>query len=321
MHLLTSPHWRLWLDPTQGVRWCALQANHEQQWLHVTPDCRGPHTGASGPVSEDEPADEPGPAAGLLNAASFLMLPYSNRIRDARFSFEGQEHQLEDAEAHAIHGALRKLPWQVENASDTHLLCRFDSREHERAGHAPINWPWPLEATFEHTLSDRLLQSAVAVTNRGDTPMPVGLGWHPYFLREIKGAAPHLTVPVDAVFPDASGDCLPDGAAVELTGALDFRNARALDPAQRIDHCFAGLSGDIKLAWPDAHLSLSLRASDNCRFAIVYNPDEPFFAVEPVSNANDAFNLEARGIDAGTHVLAPGETLSATLELELDTPD
>ncbi len=305
MYLLTSPRWRLWLDPAEGVRWCALQAYHQGEWLHVMPDCRGTE------------AEDAGPAAGLLGAASFLMLPYSNRIRDAQFHFEGHKFQLADAERHAMHGPLRKLPWQVIDTSDTRLVCHFDSQVYESNVKASVNWPWPLEATVAHVLEEQTLTSTVTLTNRGSTNMPVGLGWHPYFLRTIKGATPELTLPVDAVFPDTSGDCLPDGAAVPLPDELDFRASRAIDPNQAIDHCFSGLAGDIRLAWPGAGLILSLRASNVCRFAVLYNPDQPYFAVEPVSNANDAFNLEPQGIDAGQHVLQPDESLEATLVVAL----
>lgn len=304
MHTLVSSHWRLWLDPAQGVRWCALQARQGDGWLHLMPDCRE--------------GTDPGPAAGLLAASSFVMLPFCNRIRDGQFNFEGRSIQLADADKHSIHGALRKLPWQLDHASESESSCHFDSRDHERAGLPPINWPWPIASVFEHSLSDRRLTSTLSLTNHGDSPMPAGLGWHPYFLREVDGAAPSLMFPVSSVFPDANGDCLPDGAAVDLPAALDFRQERTLDPEQRIDHCFSGLVGDTRIRWPDASVGFTMRASPVCRFAVLYNPDEPFFAVEPVTNANDAFNLEARGIDAGQQVLAPGETLRASMELELD---
>ncbi len=310
MHTLQSPHWRLWLDPNQGVSWRALQARRGDDWLHITPDCRN---------------------GGPLNAANFVMLPYSNRVRDGKFTFAGTDVQLEGAAQHAIHGALRKLPWDVATATDDHLSCHFDSVAHVQRGHAPINWPWPIAASIDHVLAGNLLTSEIELTNRGTTPMPAGFGWHPYFLRRLVpdnvgsgapmdiggGAPPELRVPVSGVFPDANGDCLPDGAAVDLPATLDFRVARSLDPAQHIDNCFSGLDGDIDIRWPDADLGLVMRSSAVCRYAIVYNPAEPFFAVEPVTNANDAFNLHSRGIEAGVHVLEPDESLKASMVFEL----
>ena len=61
-----------------------------------------------------------------------------------------------------------------------------------------------------------------------------------------------------------------------------------------------------------------MRADSACRYLVLFNPAGPHFAVEPVTNANDAFNLASRGIESGVRTLAPGETLEATLRLVLD---
>ena len=43
-----------------------------------------------------------------------------------------------------------------------------------------------------------------------------------------------------------------------------------------------------------------------------------FFALEPVSHANDGFNLLAAGVpDSGVRVLEPGETLAGTVRLAI----
>jgi len=300
---LASGRLRLWLDPEHGVQWQALQARRGDAWLSLVPDCRE--------------AQAVGEAASALNAACFMMIPYSNRIRDGAFTFEGRSHQLGRPERHAIHGALRALPWQVETVSDSRALCRFDSRNADNAS----DWPWPIEATLDHTLTDARLMSEISLTNRGDSAMPAGFGWHPYFVRDIDGGGPTLTVPVQAVYPDADGDALPDGAAQPLPAELDFRQPRALDPEQRIDHCFAGLSGRTCIDWTASGISLTLQASPVCSHLVLFNPDAPHFAVEPVTNANDGVNLHASGIDAGVQVLEPGDTLRATLTLELTVKD
>jgi aldose 1-epimerase len=53
---------------------------------------------------------------------------------------------------------------------------------------------------------------------------------------------------------------------------------------------------------------------------VIYTPaGQDFFCVEPVSNANDAFNMAARGVpDTGTVVLAPGEVLAGTMRLAVE---
>lgn len=293
MITLESTDWRLVLDPDVGAGWLAAEVRRGDDWRAVVPDCRG----------EDA----------ALDAANFHMLPYSNRIRDGRFTFGGETIQLADAARHAIHGALRKLPWTVDRADGASLDCAIDSRDH-----ADVNWPWPIRATLGVRLDGPRLASTLSLTNLGTRDMPAGLGWHPYFVREIDGAAPVLTLPVAGVYPDAAGDCLPDGPPVPLPPALDFGTARALDPDVFIDCCLAGFGGEARIAWPDAGIALRLRSSATCDHVVLFNPAAPHFAVEPVSNANDAFNLAERGVDGvGRAVLAPGETLSAELTLEL----
>ena len=302
MILIESAHWRLWSEPASGVQWMGAQVKRHELWHDVMPDCRPDVNQPAAGQSAEAP----------LPAANFHMIPYSNRIRDARFTFRGEHLQLENAAAHAIHGALRKLPWQVIQADQNSLLCGFDSRTY-----GAINWPWPIQALIEQRVSGDTLSSKITITNHGNSPMPVGTGWHPYFVRQIGQAMPTLTLPVDGVFPDAAGDCLPDGAAESLPAALDFRHGRELDPDQRIDCCLSGLSGSCHIHWKQAGIELLISASEQCRYLVLFNPDKPHFAVEPVTNANDAFNLDARNIESGTAVIDAGQSYSVQMDLQV----
>lgn len=294
MITLESDDWRLWIAPEVGASWMACEIRRGADWLPLMPDCRA----ANAPLS----------------AASFCLAPYSNRIRDGRFTYADEVVQLDDAQGHAIHGAVRKLPWQVVSSSPSAAVCQIDSREH-----ASFNWPWPMLTTLETRLDADTLTSTLSIENLSSRAMPAGLGWHPYFTRTIDGASPRLSLPVTGVFPDATGDGLPDGAPVDLPGDFDYREPRVIDPAVHVDHCMSGFSGKVRIAWPDAGFAIDMQTSDLCRFAILYHPTgEAYFALEPVSNANDAFNLDARGVDAGLLDLAPGESVSATLTLRLD---
>ncbi len=290
--VLQSDYWQLRLQPDMGVQTVSCNVRAGEAWLPIMPDCES---------GQSE-----------LSAANFHMLPYSNRIRDGRFSFAGKDYQLEGAERHSIHGALRKKPWNVIESSDTHLLCRYRTPQ---AGE--INWPWPIDASVHYELQANCLQSEMTLQNCGETDMPAGMGWHPYFSRTLNGASAQVRLPATGAFQDTNGDCLPIGAAQALPEFLDFNQQRALDANVRIDHCLNGFSGDATVAWPDAGIILQMRASKNCAYAVFFNPDAPYFALEPVTNANDAFNLTPKGIDAGTVVLKPGETMSAEFSLTL----
>ena len=291
---IESELWQVQLQPDMGMQTRVCRIQHDQQWLDIMPDCAA--------------------ADASLSASNFHMLPYSNRIRYGQFTHAGETVQLENAEQHAIHGALRKLPWRVSQHEKHCAAAEFDSRQYGK-----INWPWPIRATVSYTLHNDSLISDMTLTNCGDQSMPAGMGWHPYFCRRVAGASPQLTIAVSGVYPDTDGDCLPTGAPISVPTSLDFNQARELDPGQRIDHCFSGFHSPATIAWPEAGIALQMHASTACTHLVLFNPDAPYFALEPVTNANDGVNLVGKGIDAGVVIVPAGQTLSAQMTLKLVT--
>ena len=53
----------------------------------------------------------------------------------------------------------------------------------------------------------------VTLTNRGDTAMPGGFGWHPYFSRYLtrEGELVMLEFPLEGAYPDADDTRIPSG--------------------------------------------------------------------------------------------------------------
>lgn len=286
---------RLSVDPDAGAGLLAFSARVGDAWLPLMPDSRQPSCD--------------------LAAANFLMIPYSNRIADGAFAFEGQSYQLENGEAHAIHGDTRKRSWHVVEQDGARVACAFSSAEHEA-----VNWPWPFGATATYELSDGpepVLHMSISLTNRGDAPMPAGFGWHPYFSRHLTrlGEPVRLQFPLAGAYPDAHGTRIPSGPLQPLAPNQDFSEERELTPENFLDTCFHGFTGG-HIAWPESGVRLRFEPTATCRHLVLYNPEKPYFAVEPVLNANDGVNLLARGDEtAGTVVLAPGETLASACSL------
>ena len=316
MRLLQSDRWRLWLDPACGVQWMAAEVRQEGRWVSVVADCRasGENLDASAPAAQRVSTPRSGQdETAPLAAANFHMIPYSNRIRDGRFRFNDQDIQLAEGEAHAIHGALRKLAWRVKSDTDSELVCAYSA-----PADGSVNWPWPMTTEIHYAVKENTISSTIRVRNDGDTSMPVGFGWHPYFVRTIDGESPEIQLPVNGVYSDTHGDCLPTGPSRALPPTLDFRHSRLLDQTQRIDHCFSGLDGPVTITWPRTKISLKMQASENCGHLVLFNPDKPHFAIEPVTNANDGFNLSMQGIDSGVLTLAPGDWASGDFSLTIE---
>jgi len=293
---LENANVRLVVNPQQGVNVLACFVRREQGWLPIMPDVLGGQSD--------------------LKASSFILIPYSNRIEGGRFTFQGQTYQLANGERHASHGDVRNRPWQVDAVSPTSMHCSFDSRTF-----ADSNWPWPFTATVDYALEGQTLFSRLTVTNRGESPMPAGLGWHPYYNRTVTRAGEPLLLhfQVQSVYPDAHDNRIPSGPAQPLAPNQDFATQRELTPDNFIDACFYGYAGNGSITWPESDVKLTYTCSPNCTHLILYNPAKPYFAVEPVTNANNGVNLYAQDDPtSGIHVLAPGETLEATFTVHIE---
>ena len=118
-------------------------------------------------------------SANPLDAACFPLVPYCNRIRDGRFSWDGRTVQMPanfPPEPHSLHGLGWQAPWTV--TAEAGFKCSL-SHSYDGSG----AWPWAYEAEQRVRLGSQGCAITLHVTNRGDTAMPCGLGLHPYFRR------------------------------------------------------------------------------------------------------------------------------------------
>jgi aldose 1-epimerase len=244
------------------------------------------------------------------------MLPYSNRIRDGRFVYDGREHQLTGAKNHAIHGDVRTRPWTIIAQTPSSLVLAFDSTEFP-----DFNWPWPVRATVGITLLGDQVEQTLRLENRGETTMPAGFGWHPYYRRWLTrdGEPVVLGFTAPRIHPDADADGLPDGPSEPVPADLDFSTPRELGSG-RIDACFAGFDGQATIQWPESGVTLTYACSPNVTHLICFGPeDRPVLAVEPAANANDGVNRLAAGeADSGVIPLAAGGVLEASFTISAE---
>jgi aldose 1-epimerase len=237
--------------------------------------------------------------------AGFPLVPWSNRIREGRFIFGGRAVSLapnRPPERHAIHGLGFESTWTVEDRGPSRLAL-----EHRHDGGA---WPWPYRAVQRIALTPVALTLELALTNEGDTAMPAGLGWHPYFpctdATRLTAGVAGMWLTDEEVMPLALATPPP----ADLGRGL-LVNGTALD------NVFTGWDGQAVVAWPERSAHLRITAGLPLGCLVVYAPPaRAFFCVEPVSHVTDAFNLAARGrSDTGLLTVAPGETVRAAVTL------
>jgi aldose 1-epimerase len=254
-----------------------------------------------------------------------ILFPWPGRIAGGRFSFGGREYRVpinEPARGHALHGFVCERPFEVARRGPYFLSARYDTAGDELASE---RWPWPFILTMDYELGLGLRISAT-VENSGRSAMPFGFGAHPYFRAPLgpDGSRENAEIRVDAEsrWP-LDADLIPSGAPVPLDGKFDLRRERKLG-IESYDDVFHILpAGDpeaarARLVDRQARVAVEVRADPAFREFLIYgSPSDPFVAIEPYTCAPDAFNLDARGIDAGTRVLAPGESFTAHFEIRV----
>lgn len=236
-----------------------------------------------------------------LDAACFPMLPWCNRIAAARFDWEAQGITLSPnfaPEPHAIHGHGWQAAWAVaEVAPDS---CTLTYRH--LAGGA--GWPWAYEAQQRIALSPDGCAIALTLTNGSNTPMPAGLGLHPYLRRRAESRVRFGAETICDIGPDM----IPTGRAMAADHFADFAaDSGAVLPAATIDHCFTGWDATAVTSDDCGTISLSARGAAHLH---LYAPEQAdTLCLEPVSHLPDALNRDP----AGMALLAPGAQI--TLEL------
>ncbi|MBP2314362.1 aldose 1-epimerase [Azospirillum soli] len=242
-----------------------------------------------------------------LGMASFPLIPYCNRIRDGRFTFDGTAVHLPQNYAHsrhAIHGDAWQNPWTVvERAADAVTLAYE---------HRPDAWPWAYAARQTYALAPDGLTVRMAVTNLGAQPMPLGLGHHPYFPRT---AGTTVTAKVEAIW-STDAEVMP--TVLERNWVTDrLAEGLRVDDAD-LDNNFTGWDGTAEIRWPEHGAALRMTAPEPLRFLVAYTPaGSDFFCLEPVGNCTDWPNLTAEGTArVGGAVLAPAGTAEVLFRLE-----
>lgn len=235
------------------------------------------------------------------SVSSSPLVPWFNRISGGGFTF-GAFYPIapnDPIEPVPIHGDGWYSPWVVAERSLTRVVMTLRSRA------IP---PFDYEATRTMTLDGPRLTMELAVRHCGTTPIPYGLGEHPWFDR-TPGVTIHapatgawLVQPPD--FPTSpTPDTLPD--------KWDFNAPRPL-PDDFIDNGFAGWNGKARIEWADRGLALDVEADPSTPYYHVYSPDKdsPVFCFEPVTHPFNAYAMPGKPEDNGLRVLAPGEETS-----------
>jgi aldose 1-epimerase len=252
-----------------------------------------------------------------LSGIPFLA-PWANRLDEQAFWANGKKYAF-DMElgnvkgANPIHGLLSSSPyWQVISVAGDKRSARATSRlEFWRYPELMAQWPFAHDYEMTYTLKDGVLEVHVTVTNLSSDPMPVAIGFHPYYR-------------------------IPDVARDEWTGHIPARQRvvadnrliptgeyRAMDIPEKfplrgrtLDDGFIDLQRDA-----DGRAVFSIESGTKkvetmfgpkYPVAIVWEPNapngqpQPFICFEPMSGITSAVNLAHQGKYPDLQMIPPG---------------
>ena len=219
------------------------------------------------------------------------------------------------------------------SADSTHSDTILDGQSVEAVFHPGTfsgNWPSTGSVHISAELAERSLELTVSVQNTGSTPMPVGIGWLPYFnIASHDRANATLTIPSSTRLEGDRNTGIPTGRTLPVSGtALDFANIRGTRlGATAIDDTYTRLTTGILANNPVAELrdttyGYGLRVipvSANIRgLRVIAPPDKPWICIGPETNFDDALGGQwdtAEG--SGITTLQPGDSIQWKVRVEL----
>ena len=242
---------------------------------------------------------EPAQLASAREAAMFPLVPYSNRLGYRRFRWRGQ--RLHDARQRPT---TRRIRCTASAGSGRGAIVSSSALEVvlelRHAGDA--DWPFAFTARQYFALDAASFSARLQLTNDAEVEQPVGLGWHPYFVKRPRS---RLHVELSHRW-DADATLLPTRKVAQHGIDSDLSH---LD----FDNCFEGWRGPARIR--DERFSLQLASS--LAYLVVYTPPErDYFCVEPVSHVSNAIHM-AEPAAHGLVALAPGATLDAWMKLDV----
>lgn len=229
---------------------------------------------------------------------AYVMAPWCNRIAATPTRVDGQLVSVASnfRDGSAIHGQVYGTPWRV----DEHRTLSA------RAG--GDGWPWRYKSTLSVTITDAVLVIEQSLTNLAATPMPAGLGLHPWFRRPIE-----VRIDASHVLPSN----IDSVSTVEpVSGLLDLRSMRPVP--DDIDATWLR-AGDpaVELRWPTLGVTASMRVSMQDPVCIVVaSPHEiDAVAIEPQTHLPNGLLRFLNGEPGGMRPLAPQATIRLATEL------
>jgi aldose 1-epimerase len=238
----------------------------------------------------------------VRQSGSYPLVPFSNRVAQAQLEWNGTSHPLVKnfpGEEHSIHGVGWKRAWEVLDVQADSCMLSLEHR-------ADSAWPFAFDASQIFQLHGNRLTMLLSITNQSSQAAPVGLGWHPYF---VKRAQSHIAFESQGIW---GMDAVKLPTNLQDSGGLNQACADLM-----VDNCFEQWSG--KALLQDEVMRVKME-SDVKRLVVFTTPEKDFIAIEPVSHVNNAMNLgnAKESEKQGIVILGAGQSHQISMSLTVD---
>ncbi len=260
-----------------------------------------------------------------------LLFPFPNRIAGGRYSWDGRDYLMKpdqvpfDKTGNAIHGFCIDRAWRITARTKSAVTGVF-----RISVDAPERLPlWPADAEIQVTyeLLGSCLRSVIQIHNPSATPLPWGFGTHAYFRLPLSptSAADECTIYAPAARTWELNECLPSGK-IQSSPAVDLASSPKFG-GLKLDDVYTECSTEhdnivCRIADPAAKLRIEQRCSrrdaNDFREIVAFTPPwTTAVCLEPYTCVTNAINLQQRGIDAGLQILAPGESWTGWIDIDV----
>lgn len=249
-----------------------------------------------------------------LNGAPFLA-PWGNRMPEG-FHANGNFYRFNagsgalrlDQNGIPIHGMLTASPlWDVTEAGESDDVCQVTSRlDFWKHPDLMANWPFAHDYEMTYRLAAGKLEVEVTIANRSAEPMPVAIGFHPYFqlpgvpIEEASARIParrHVETDSRLV---ATGETTP----VSFDGAVALKDRRFDDGFTDL---VRGDDGRAVFSVEGGGRKIEVAFGGKYPVAVVYAPPgENFICFEPMTTVTNGVNLAHEGKYPELQTIAPG---------------
>ena len=238
--------------------------------------------------------DNPEQLLETMNAyPSAHLFPWGNRVRDGKYSFQGNDYQLSINEIgfnNAIHGFVSFANFEVIEEEVNEVQAILTLKYTYKA--TQFGFPFPFILHIQHIFSsDEGLEINYTIENTGEKAMPMVLGWHPYFKIEGETADDwQIDFPATHQYISDGQMISAEKVEVDFKGNMDLKGRTldavfAVEPSSKVEAKLHSPNKDITInVWQEG-------LKGGFSFMVVYIPStRDCIAIEPMTGNTDAFN-------------------------------